>query len=162
MSIPSLNLLTISLLVLLTGLSSSAEAEIFKCIDAAGNSVYSNTQSRNCRSLNVEPPVSRRGHGSASTSSVTANPSPSTFPKVDGGTQRARDDERRRILEQEIAAEQKNLEQARRELAEQEAVRSGDERNYQRVLDRLQPFKDRIALHERNIVAIRKEISNLR
>lgn len=41
-------------------------------------------------------------------------------------------------------------------------MRSGDERNYQRVLDRLQPFKDKAALHERNIEAIRKEISNLR
>jgi hypothetical protein len=41
-------------------------------------------------------------------------------------------------------------------------VRSGDEKNYQRVLDRLQPYKDKVALHERNVEALRKEIRNLR
>ena len=56
----------------------------------------------------------------------------------------------------------RNVEQARKELADQEAVRSGDERNYQRVLDCLQPYKDKVGLHERNIEAIQKELSKLR
>ena len=43
-----------------------------------------------------------------------------------------------------------------------EAIRTGDERNYQRVLDRLQPYKDKVALHERNIEALKKEIGNLK
>lgn len=152
----------LALIVCLAGLSLPAAAEIFKCIDAQGSVIYSNMQSRNCKRLNVEPPTGGRSHSSVSSGSSAASSSPSGFPRVDGPTQKARDDDRRRILDQEVAAEQKNLEQARRELAEQEAVRSGDERNYQRVLDRLQPFKDRVALHERNIEAIRKEISNLR
>ena len=41
-------------------------------------------------------------------------------------------------------------------------MRTGDEKNYQRVLDRLQPYKDRVAQHERNIQAIQKELNNLR
>jgi septal ring factor EnvC (AmiA/AmiB activator) len=61
-----------------------------------------------------------------------------------------------------MAGEQRNLEQAKKELAEQEAVRSGDEKNYQRVLDRLQPYKDRVSQHERNIQAIQKELGKLR
>jgi len=84
------------------------------------------------------------------------------FPKVDGETQKKRDDERRRILETELANEQQQLEEARQKLAEQEAVRTGDERNYQRFLDRVQPFRDTVANHERNIEAIRREISNLK
>ena len=56
----------------------------------------------------------------------------------------------------------KNLEQAKKDLAEQEATRSGGERNYQKVLDRLQPLKDKVALHERNIEAVQKELSRLR
>ena len=40
--------------------------------------------------------------------------------------------------------------------------RRGDERNYQKVLDRLQPFKDKVDLHKRNIEALRREISGLR
>ena len=61
-----------------------------------------------------------------------------------------------------MSAEQSNLQQAKKALAEQEAVREGGERNYQRVLDRLQPYKDKVALHERNIEAIQSELSRLR
>ena len=38
----------------------------------------------------------------------------------------------------------------------------GDERNYQRVLERLEPFMNKVALHERNIEAIQKELAKLR
>jgi len=65
---------------------------------------------------------------------------PRRVPKVDGQTQKKRDDARRGILEKELADEQQQLEAARQKLAEQEAVRTGDERNYQRFLDRVQPF----------------------
>ena len=82
--------------------------------------------------------------------------------KVGENDQKARDTDRRRILENELAAEQQNLESAKKELAAQEAVRTGDERNYQRVLDRLEPFKNKVALHERNIEAIQKELDKLR
>jgi hypothetical protein len=41
-------------------------------------------------------------------------------------------------------------------------VSTGDEKNYQKVVDRIQPYKDRVAQHERNIQAINKELSNLR
>jgi len=91
-----------------------------------------------------------------------ATPSPAGFPKVDDATQKARDNDRRRILEQELTTEQRNLDHAKKDLADQEAIRTGDERNYQRVLERLQPFKDKVALHERNIEALKKEIGNLK
>jgi hypothetical protein len=81
---------------------------------------------------------------------------------VDSGTQKARDTDRRRILEEELATEQRALDGAQKQLTEQEAVRYGDERNYQKVLDRLQPFKDKVHLHERNIEALKREIGNLR
>jgi hypothetical protein len=52
------------------------------------------------------------------------------------------------------------LDAARRELASR-SIRT-DERNYQKALERLQPCKDKVQLHERNIEALRREISNLR
>lgn len=142
-------------IALLVSLALPAQAEIFKCIESDGHVTYSNVPSKNCKTLNLDPvpPATRTAPKSAS---------PSTFPKVDDTTQRARDSERRRILENELTAEQKNLEQAKKELAEQEAIRNGNEQNYQKVLDRLQPFQDKVALHERNIEAIKKEIANLR
>ena len=84
------------------------------------------------------------------------------LPRVSDDTQKSRDDERRRILEQEIADETKQLAQAKEQLASQEAVRSGNERNYERFLERVQPYRDAVATHERNLEAIRREIANLK
>lgn len=137
---------------------------IYKCTDVNGGTLISNTRvDKNCKPVVSGPdsslPAPKPRTGS---SGAPANPSPAGFPKVQEDTQKARDTDRRRILEQEMAGEQRNLEQAKKELAEQEAIRNGDERNYQRVLDRVQPYKDRVAQHERNIQQIQRELSNLR
>ena len=55
----------------------------------------------------------------------------------------------------------KSLQQAKAELSEQEQTRGGDERNYQRVLDRLQKYKDEVGQHEKNLEALKKELSNV-
>ena len=58
--------------------------------------------------------------------------------------------------------------QAKKELAEQEATVLPNERmqggavSGGKVQERLQPYKDKVALHQRNVEAIRREISNLR
>lgn len=149
-------LFAFAVLTVLTG--SPAYADIFKCVGSDGHVMYSNMAGQNCKRLSLDPvPAS-----ASSAKSSARTPTPASFPKVDENSQKARDNDRRRILESELAAEQKNLEQARKDLAEQESIRTGDERNYQRVLDRLQPYKDKLALHERNIEAIQKELSNLR
>lgn len=150
-------LLTIGLLALA---SPAAQAEIYKCTGGDGHVTYSNVPTKDCKKLLLDPVSATPAPKAAAKAAAT--PTPTTFPRVDDGAQKARDNDRRRILESELAAEQKNLEQARAELAEQENVRNGGERNYQRMLDRLQPFKDKVALHERNLEAIRKEIANLR
>ena len=136
-----------------------AGADVYKCVDDDGHVTYTNTKpsaKAKCSALSRDQRVS------TVPGRATGTPSPAGFPKVDGDTQKARDNDRRKILEQELATEQKNLDQAKKELAEQEAVRTGDERNYQRVIERLQPFKDKVALHERNIEALKKEIGNLK
>jgi hypothetical protein len=154
-----------SIALLLGTLALPAAANtIYKCTDASGGTLISNTRvDKNCKPVVTGPdsslpaPKAKTGPGGAS-----ANPSPAGFPKVQEDTQKSRDTDRRRILEQELAGEQRNLDQAKKELAEQEAVRNGDERNYQRVIDRVQPYKDRVAQHERNIQQIQRELSNLR
>jgi hypothetical protein len=89
-------------------------------------------------------------------------PPDNTKTRVDASTQRKRDDERRQILEEELAREQDALSEARRALAEQESIRSGDERNYQRVLDRLKPYQETVEMHEKNIASIKREMANLK
>lgn len=140
-----------------------ASAEVYKCVDAEGRTTYTNDRmlARGCKLLSQDQSVStmpppRTPAGQAS------SPASSGFPRVSPDTQRARDDSRRQVLEKELATEESALEEARKALTEQESVRFGDERNYQRVLDRLQPFKDKVDLHERNIEALKREISNLR
>jgi hypothetical protein len=138
-----------------------ARADVmYRCVDTDGRKVFSNIKSTangmKCTAVQIsdpDPPKNR---------SASRTPTPLNFPKVDGDAQRMRDAERRRILENERDAEQRSLEQSKKDLEEQEAMRSGNEKNYQRVLDRLQPFKDKVASHERNLEAIEKEISNLR
>ena len=41
-----------------------------------------------------------------------------------------------------------------------EAIRTGDERNYARVEERLKPFKESVETHQKNIEALRREIAN--
>ena len=60
----------------------------------------------------------------------------------------------------DLARNGHSLEQARRELAEHESARGAE--GGAAGLDRLQPYRDRVSQHERNIVAIQKELSNLR
>jgi hypothetical protein len=67
------------------------------------------------------------------------------FPRVDSGTQKARDGDRRRILDQELSTEQRSLDAARRELDEQESARNGADRNSARAAERLSPFATRFS-----------------
>lgn len=144
------------LAMLLAATAPAASAEIWECLDAAGNKRFTNIQAeaKGCRVLNVSPVNTVSGGRPQAKARA-----PKNFPKVDGETQRERDAERQRILRQELASEQKLLEQAQRELAEQESMRLGSERNYQRVLDRLEPYRDKVRLHEENIANLRRELA---
>lgn len=154
---------TVASLLLAAAAQPAFASTIYKCTDESGTTLISNTRvDKSCKPVVTAADSSLPAPKSRAAAPGVAVPSPAGFPKVADDTQKARDNDRRRILEQELAAEQKSLEAAKKDLAEQEAIRTGDERNYQRVLDRLQPYKDRVAQHERNLEAIRKEIGNLR
>lgn len=160
-----------ALLLLLAVMPVQADV-MYQCVDESGHKSFSNIKSSDksarCTAMDMGP--------SAPTSTPAAKPAvktptPASFPKVDDNAQKARDTDRKRILESELTAEQRNLEQARKELAEQEATVLPSERmqfkggggiSGGKIEERLQPFKDKMALHERNIEAIQKEIAKLR
>lgn len=134
--------------------------EIYKCLDASGRPSYTNdkreTAGKKCElvttQINVAPPA------------PPAKPVakvPGAFPRESATERSSARGRQREILEKELAAERQDLAKAKQALAEQEAVRTGDERNYARVLERLQPFKDRVETHEKNIEALRRELANL-
>ncbi len=147
-------------LALLLALGASAvRAEIYECVDQSGNKRFTNIRSeaKGCKPMNIAPP-----NTVAPPRPQSREAAPPNFPSVDAQTQKQRDGDRRRILEQELDREQKLLDQAKQELAEQESIRLGSERNYQRVLDRLEPFKKKVKLHEDNVANLKKELANTR
>ena len=148
--------------------TASVEADVmYQCVDDSGHKTFSNikasTKGAKCTPMDLGPATSV-----PSPKAAARTPTPSSFPKVDDDSQKARDTDRRRILEGELSAEQKNLEQARKDLTEQEGKVLPEERIAGggiaggKVQERVQPFKDKVALHERNIEAIQKELSKLR
>ncbi len=86
---------------------------------------------------------------------------PTAFPREDAQTRASAKSRQREILERELSQEDGALGRARKELAEQESVRYGDERNYAKVLERLQKYKDAVEVHEKNIESLRRELANL-
>ncbi len=141
--------------------------EIYKCVDGGGRPLYTSdkkdTAGKKCelvsREINVVSPQQPAPKPAAKSSAAAK--SPGSFPK-ESAEERATGKERKReILEKELATEQGLLAKAKKELADQEAVRLGDERNFARVIERLRPYKDTVEVHEKNVESLRRELANL-
>ena len=139
------------------------EITIWSCRDKDGRTHVTNlkedTTGKNCKvvqqsRVQVVPAASQAAKPGA-------KPGPTAFPREDSQARAAAKSRQREILEKELAREQALLEQARKELAEQEAVRYGDERNYAKVLERLQKYKDSVEVHEKNLESLKRELTNL-
>lgn len=149
----------LTLMFVLAAFSAHADT-LYKCTDADGHTTYTNqkTNAKSCRVLVQDQPVS-----TFAAPKVRANtPTPSGFPKVSTETQKGRDSDRRRILEDELNTERGKLDEAKKTLDEQASQRVGGEKNYQKYLDRVKPFQDEVDLHQRNVDSLEKELSNLR
>jgi len=133
---------------------------VWRCLED-GRAHYTNikkeTEGRDCAVVSREVSVVHTQPAAQPKQSAR----PANFPRVSPETQRMRDETRRQILESELLAEEKSLAEARAKLAEQEAVRNGNERNYQKVLDRLQPYQETVERHERNVMALQQELTRL-
>ena len=149
----------ISLLLVLLAATAQADT-LYKCIDSSGVVLYTNQKGggKNCTVLSQDRAVSTYTAPKQAPRSAT----PGDFPRGSEDAQKGRDTDRRKILEQELSGEQQKLEQARKDLSEGEGTRLGNEKNYQKYLDRVQQLRDGVALHERNLEALRRELANLR
>lgn len=103
------------------------------------------------------PPAPRPGTGAA-TASGASRPAEA---RIDASAQRARDSDSRRILEAELRREEERLAELKREYNNGEPERQGNERNYQKYLDRVADLKSGIARKEGDIAAIKRELSKL-
>ena len=134
---------------------------LYKCTDRSGAVLYTNQKisKKECMVLShmQSPSVSSPSSGAGTSrpraaTGSSATPTPSDFPRVTGNEQKARDSDRRAILDKELTNEMQNLDKAKKAITE--AVSQPP--------DKQQPLRDTVALHERNIEALKKEIGNLR
>lgn len=153
----------------------AASAQIYRCENADGVIEYSNApasgRERGCKPVDLPAittipapklPARAAAAPAPAPSGAARAPSPEGFPKVDGATQKARDSDRRRILEDELSKEESKLADLRKEYNGGEPERRGDERNYQKYLDRVQRLKDDIGRSEVNIASLKRELASVR
>jgi hypothetical protein len=151
--------------------TAAAHAQIYRC-DNNGVVDYNNNvasaKSKNCTvaslpSITTIPapaiPASKAATAtSPSGSKPSSNPSPGSFPKVDSGTQKARDNDRAAILDEERRKENAKLQELKKEFNGGEPERRGDERNYQKYLDRVEKLKEDIQRSENNLRSLDREL----
>ena len=94
-------------------------------------------------------------------SAINASGARPADSKVDPNEQRARDSDARRILEGELKREEERLAAMQKEYNNGNPERLGDERNYQKYLDRVADLKASIARKENDIAAIKRELAKL-
>lgn len=125
-------------------LASFAQADIYKNVDDTGHVTYSNLPSKGAKKISIEPLTTMP--------KAAREPSQSTSSeyRVDGQTQKHRDDTRRRILDDELAQEELRLQASKSALAQ-----GGGE-------EKIRKIREDIAQHEKNIDALIHEISNLK
>jgi hypothetical protein len=147
--------------------AAQANAEIFVCQDADGRKTYQNTGSgRGCSRLDVPPVLTVPAPRTQAQPARAALPearaiSPASFPKVDSTTQRTRDSDRRRILEDELSAEESKLQALRSEYNNGEPERLGSERNYARYQERVARLQAELQRSENNIASLKRELALL-
>jgi hypothetical protein len=154
-----------------------AQAEIYKTVDANGNVTYSNVKLKGAKKLNLEPADTSfgtnagGGTGNGSNSETkrapqAKTPTPASFPKVDAGTQNQRDGKRKEILQGELDAEKKALDDAKKAQAEgasnPEVFKTKDGktlRNVAKFDEKMKALQADVDAHQRNIDLLTKEIN---
>jgi hypothetical protein len=134
-----------------------AQADIYKAIDADGHVTYSNSPMKGGKKLNLEPLPTMLPYKDTS----------GNFPKVDSETQKNRDDTRRKILQDELANEEKLLAESKKNLEEASPeVYTGIDgktyRNVEKYDAKVKALQDQVDLHEKNVTALKTELSKLR
>jgi hypothetical protein len=153
----------------LAGAAQAQQTIVYRC---PGNAYTSSNdisakqaEERGCKAIEAQPVTIVQSPRRASDAAVPARAGQPVPPrpdaKVDPAEQRARDNDARRILEAELRREEERLAAMKAEFNNGEPERRGDERNYQKYLDRVNDLKAGIARKEADIAALRRELAKL-
>ena len=162
----------LSILVSALMLPQPAQAEIYKTVDAEGRVTYSNVKLKGAKKLDLEPADTSfgtgvsNGNGPAKRAPQTRTATPASFPKVDANTQNQRDGKRKDILQGELDAERKALDDAKKAYAEGESnpevfktANGQTRRNVPKFQEKMKNLQADVDAHQRNIELLQKEIS---
>jgi len=122
---------------------------------------------KGCRTIEGAPITivpgtkSRAAPAIAPAATTGARPDRPEGSRIDPAEQRARDSDARRILGEELKREEDRLAQLKREFNNGEPERNGDERNFQKYLDRVAEMRAAIARKEADVAALKRELSKL-
>lgn len=145
---------------LVAGMPISALGDIYKCVDDRGRPLYTSekrdTVGKKCETVAREVSVVP-----AQAAAKPGAKSPAGFPKESASDRVASRAKQRDTIAKELNLEESMLADARKKLADQEAIRSGNESNYAKVLERLRPYQDTVEVHEKNVEALKRELTNL-
>jgi hypothetical protein len=172
-----------------------AQSTIYKHVDENGHVTYTNRPMKGAIVVDLEPISTVPGLGSPTATPpaekaatkpavaiVTPRSRPTTVASVDREPARARDDMRRRILEEELAQEEKSLALVRKSLLQERqnptliaAVRVAQEAteptpaqqaqmraDIEKASGRIRGLQSTAAEHEKNIEALKKELGTLK
>jgi Domain of unknown function (DUF4124) len=146
-----------------------AYAELYKQVDADGHVTYSSSPLKGGKKIFLAPLPTMLPLAKTRTHS---QPTPASFPKVDDETQKGRDGTRRKILQDELATEQKLLAEAQQNQAKANDapqgnfVVNGKSVHNASVADEyaanVGKQNDQVSLHQKNIDALNAELAKLK
>ncbi|MFD1709529.1 hypothetical protein FVQ98_10170 [Ottowia sp. GY511] len=107
-------------------------------------------------------PVARSSSNSSDAPAAPRVASVPAAPRIDTPDQRARDSDAKAILEQELRRAESRQAELKKEYNNGEPERQGNERNYQKYLDRVAEMKASIARNQSDIDGIKRELGRFR
>lgn len=123
---------------------------LYRCVTASGIDAFFNVQGAG-------------GGGGAGARASVNSVSPPGFPRVEPATQKSRDEMRRKVLNDELASEEKLLGNARDDYGNGAPPPLPEEQaNAEKYRQRIARLRQAVQLHERNVEALRKEIAAVR
>jgi hypothetical protein len=150
-------------------LSNQAMAQIYKYVDPATGAVeYTNQPRKGAKAMNLDGTLSEIPTGNKKSSNApravsvnnsSNNSSGKPEASVDSSTQKTRDGTRARILADELATEEKSLQELRVQMNNGKPLPMADETvGSAKYIDRVKQLEKAQRHHERNIAALKKEI----
>lgn len=158
---------SLPVLLMALAMSNFAHAEIYKRVDKDGRVTYSSSPAKGAEKLQLEPLPTMKAQ-SVPPRQRTRTTS-EDFPRVDSETQSRRDDTRRKILEDELATEERALLEARTKLKDAQdspevfkGANGQTYRNMAKYEEKVNAAEDDLKSHEKNIQSLKNEISRLK